>query len=119
MSTMESWGGVDVLVVGADDGVVDGRGARDLIGEAFMTGAAMVAIPVGQLEPAFFDLRSGIAGDILGVSATYRSRLAIIGELPEPAASSNAFAALVRESNAGSQHWFLPSLDALRERLGG
>jgi hypothetical protein len=119
MSTVESWGGVEVLVVGEEDGVVDGRAARDLIGEAFMTGAAMVAIPVARLEPGFFDLRSGVAGDILGVSATYRSRLAIIGELPEPAASSNAFAALVRESNAGSQHWFLPTLDALRVRLGG
>jgi len=119
MSTLEAWGGITVLVVGEDDGVVDGRAARDVVGEAFMTGASMVAIPVGQLEPAFFDLRSGAAGDILQVVATYRSRLAIIGELPEPAASSNAFAALVRESNAGSQHWFLPTLDALRERLGG
>ena len=119
MSRVESWGGIDVLVVEQDDGVVDGRAARDRIGEAFMTGAAIVAIPVDRLEPAFFDLRSGVAGDILGVSATYRSRLAIIGELPEPAASSNAFAALVRESNAGTQHWFLPTLDALRDRLGG
>jgi hypothetical protein len=117
MSKVEAWGGVEVLVVEPGDGVVDGRAARDLIGEAFMTGAAMVAIPVSQLEPAFFDLRSGVAGDILGVSATYRGRLAIIGELPESAATSNAFAALVRESNAGSQHWFLPTLDALRARL--
>ena len=119
MSTQETWGGVTVLVLEASDGVVDGRMARDLVGEAFMAGASMVAIPVGRLEPAFFDLRSGVAGDILQVSATYRTRLAIIGELPEPAASSKAFAALVRESNAGTQHWFVPTLVALRERLGG
>ena len=119
MSTLETWGGVTVLVVEAEDGVVDGRAARDLVGAAFMTSASMVAIPVGRLDPAFFDLRSGVAGDILQVSATYRRRLAIVGSLPEPAASSNAFAALVRESNAGTQQWFVPSLTALRGRLEG
>jgi hypothetical protein len=117
MSKIESWGGVTVMVVGPEDVIVDGRGARDLVGEAFITGASMVAVPVERLEPAFWDLRSGVAGDVLQVSATYRIRFAIVGEVPEPAAYSNAFAALVRESNAGTQHWFVPSLDALRVRL--
>jgi hypothetical protein len=119
MSKVESWGGAGVLVVEPEGVVIGGRAARDLVAEAFGMGATMVAIPVGRLEPAFFDLRSGVAGDILQVSATYRIRLAIVGELPEPAASSNSFAALVRESNARTQHWFVASLDALRTRLGG
>jgi hypothetical protein len=117
MSRVESWGGTCVLVVEPVGVVIGGREARDLVAEAFGEGAAMLAVPVGRLDPAFFDLRSGVAGDILQVSATYRTRLAIVGELPEPAASSRAFAALVRESNAGTQHWFVPSLVALRERL--
>jgi hypothetical protein len=119
MSTVESWGGIAVLVVEPGGGVIGGREARDLMAEAFGDGATMVAIPAGRLDPAFFDLRSGFAGDILQVSVNYRMRLAIVGDLPEPAASSNAFAALVRESSAGTQHWFVASLDALRERLGG
>jgi hypothetical protein len=119
MSRVESWGGTRVLVVEPDGVVIGGREARDLMAEAFGAGASMVAIPVARLEPAFFDLRSGVAGDILQVSVTYRIRLAIVGELPGPASSSNAFSALVREANAGTQHWFVPSLDALRERLGG
>jgi hypothetical protein len=117
MPRVESWGGTGVLVVEPVGAVIGGREARDLVAEAFGAGATMVAIPVGRLEPAFFDLRSGVAGDILQVSATYRTRLAIVGELPERARSSAAFAALVRESNAGTQHWFVASLDALRERL--
>ena len=48
----------------------------------------------------------------------YRMRLAIVGDLPEPAASSDAFAASCA-SHAGTTHWFVASLDALRERLGG
>jgi hypothetical protein len=119
MPDVESWGATGVLVVEPEGVVIGGREARDLMAEAFGEGAAMLAIPVGRLEPAFFDLRSGVAGDILQVSVIYRTRLAIVGELPEPAASSRAFAALVRESNAGTQHWFVASLDELRERLGG
>jgi hypothetical protein len=119
MSGVETWGGTSVLVVESEGVLIGGRGARDLLVEAFGEGATMLAVPVGRLEPAFFDLRSGVAGDILQVSATYRTRLAIVGDLPEPAASSDAFAALVRESNAGTQLWFVSSLDALRERLGG
>jgi hypothetical protein len=119
MSSAESWGGTSVWVVEPDGVVIRGREARDLMAEAFGEGATMVAIPVGRLEHAFFDLRTGVAGDILQVSATYRTRLAIVGELPEPARSSAAFTALVRESNGGTHHWFVASLDALRERLGG
>jgi hypothetical protein len=119
MSTLEAFGGTTVLVVGAGDAVVDGRLARDLMGEAFTSGAPLIAIPVDLVDPAFWDLRSGLAGDILQASVNYRVRLAFIGEPPDPAASSRAFAALVRESNAGPQHWFLPTLEALRERLEG
>jgi hypothetical protein len=117
MATLRTLGGTLVLVVDAEDDVVGGQAARDLLGEAFVADAAWVAVPAGRLDPAFFDLRSGVAGDLLQLSVNYRARLAVIGELPEPAASSNAFAALVRESNAGSQHWFLPSLEALARRL--
>ncbi len=117
MPSVRSWGRTTVVVVDPGGDAIDGRAARDLMAEAFGEGATMVAIPAGRLEPAFFDLRSGVAGDILQVSVTYRMRLAIVGDLPEPAASSAAFAALVRESNAGTQHWFVASLDALQERL--
>jgi hypothetical protein len=118
MATLRTMGSTRVLVVDATDPVVDGRGARALLAEAFVADAAWVAIPADRLDPAFFDLRSGVAGDLLQLSVNYRARIAVIGPLPEPAESSKAFAALVRESNAGSQHWFLPSTEALAERLG-
>jgi hypothetical protein len=117
MAAIERWGDTTVLVVGDADGVVEGRTARDLMADAFATDASLVVLPVDRLEGAFFDLRSGVAGDLLQASVTYRMPLAIAGELPEPAASSAAFAALVRESNAGSQHWFLPSIAAVRARV--
>jgi hypothetical protein len=118
MSAVARWGSTTVLLVGVDGAPIGRREARDLVADAIGAGASVLMIPVARLEPAFFDLRSGVAGDVLQVFATYRVRLAVVGAIPEPAASSRAFAALVRESNAGTQHWFQPSIEALRARLG-
>ena len=90
---------------------------RDLMGEAFSSGATTVAIPVGRLDPQFFDLRSGVAGDLVQLFVNYRMRLAIVGDLPTAAMASRSFQAFMHEANRGSQTWFLPSLEAVRERL--
>ena len=118
MSAVERWGGTTVQLAEADGAPVGGREARDLVAGALGAGASLLVIPAQRLEPAFFDLRSGVAGDVLQVFATYHVRLAVVGAVPEPAASSRAFAALVGESNVGTQHWFLSSMEALRARLG-
>ena len=119
MSTLEPVGGSTVLVVDEAGPPLDGRTFRDLVGDAMGEGATMLAVPVGRLPASFWDLASGLAGDLLQVSVNYGVRLAVIGELPEAATGSRAFAALVRASNAGSQHWFVPSMDALGARLEG
>jgi hypothetical protein len=117
--TTQAWGDATVLVLDADGPPVVGAAFRDLIGEALSEAADWLAVPVARLDTRFWDLRSGVAGDLLQVSVNYGVRLAIVGQVPEPAASSRAFAALVRESNAGPQHWFVASIDELRSRLGG
>jgi hypothetical protein len=116
---VERWGDRTVLVLESQGPAVDGRAFRDLLADAFSAGATLAVIPMERLEPAFFDLRSGVAGDLLQVSVTYRLPVAIVGDLPEPAASSRAFASLVAESNAGRQHWFLASVAAARLRVEG
>jgi hypothetical protein len=117
VSTLERWGGSTVLVVEEAGPPIDGRAFRDLVGDAMGEGASMLAVPVDRLPASFWELASGLAGDLLQVSVNYQLRLAVVGELPEAATASRAFAALVRESNAATQHWFLPSLGALRLRL--
>ena len=118
MGSIEELGGRRALVLDDVGEVVDGRAFRDTVMEALVDGATLLVVPAARLDPAFFDLRSGVAGDLLQVSVVYGMPLAIVGPMPEAAASSGAFAALVRESNAGSQHWFVADLDALRERIG-
>lgn len=101
----------DALVVAADGPPITSRGARDLIGEARGARARTVVVPVGRLEPGFFDLATGIAGDIVQAFVNYRLRLVIAGELPEAARSSRSFAAFVLEANRGDQLRFVATLD--------
>jgi hypothetical protein len=53
-------------------------------------------IPVAELDPAFFDLSTGVAGDIVQKLANYRMTATIVGELPP---HSEHFADFAREGN--------------------
>lgn len=86
-----------------------GRSNADLIGEALGAGAQVVVIPTARLEPAFFDLRSGIAGELLQKLVNYRMRVVILGDCSAAAARSVALGDLVRESNRGEHVCFLDS----------
>lgn len=114
---IETRRGVPVLIC-ADDGpaVTDGQGALDVIGATYCR-ADVVALPVTRLDPRFFDLTSGLAGDILQKFVNYRLRLAIIGDIGDHLAASAALRALVHESNRGRHVWFVPDLDALDTHL--
>ena len=117
MATVRRLGGRTVLVADAQDAPLDLRGLKDLLMEGHGAGASCVVVDTALLEPRFFDLRSGVAGEILQATVTYQLPMAVVGPLPEPAASSSAFAALVRESNRGRHHWFAADLHDLETRL--
>jgi hypothetical protein len=109
--------GEQVLVVDGPGPAVGVAGAIDVAAAAFEGNAGFIAIAVDRLDPAFFDLRTGVAGEIVQKLVNYRLRLAVVGEIGEPAASSRAFAAFVREGNRGQGPWFVASLAELEERL--
>lgn len=93
------------------------REAAEVLGDAFHHGATWVAVPAERLDPDFFRLRTGVAGEFLQKFANYRIRLAVIGDVSRQAAASDAFRDLVRECDRGTQCWFLPDLEALTGRL--
>jgi hypothetical protein len=76
--------------------------------------AEWIAVPVARLDPAFFDLSSGVAGDFVQKFVNYGQRLAIVGEIREP---SDALRDFVRECNRGRQVWFVADADELAGRL--
>jgi hypothetical protein len=91
--------------------------AVDLIGQAMCLRARVVAIPADCLSPDFFALSSGVAGAIAGKFAVYRIRLAIVGDISGHLHGSSALRAFVHEANRGPSIWFVPSAEALRDRL--
>ena len=101
----------DILVW--DGPPVDATTGVDLIAAALETGATTVAVPVERLDPAFFDLRSGVAGELVQKAVNYGLGFAIVGLLPESATASSSFMAFVREANRGTQIRFVDSVEAL------
>jgi hypothetical protein len=101
--------GDGILLANASD-------ARDMI--IASRGAGWVALDESRVAPAFFDLKSGIAGDVLQKFVNYRMKLAILGDISRYTDQSESLKALVRESNRGRDVAFLPNLDALIAAVG-
>ena len=110
--------GVRVLWCPDDGPLLDGdRAAADLIGETYGR-ADLVAVPVARVAPAFFDLRSGVAGEVVQKFVNYRVRLVVVGDIGEHVAASTALRDFVREANRGRQTWFVADRGELEARLG-
>lgn len=83
--------------------------AVDLLGNASFQGATEVVVTAGQLHPDFFELRTGLAGEILQKFSNYRMKLAIIGEFSN--ISSKSLRDFIRESNRTGHIFFVASLE--------
>ena len=93
------------------------RDAVDLIGEALQQGAELILLPVERLDDTFFQLKAGLAGQIIQKFVQYRRHLVILGDISKYIAQSRAFKAFVYEANRGNQFWFMTNLQELDERL--
>ena len=118
MTTTEQFGDLTVQFEDADGPVIARTDdAMDLIGNASYSGIGLVALPVERLHAEFFRLSSLLAGDILQKFVNYRVRVAILGDISEHVAASEALRDFVWESNRGEHVWFLADADELRTRL--
>lgn len=95
------------------------RDTADLIGDAFGSGATVIALPLARLRPDFLKLGTRVAGEILQKLVNYRFRVVILGDVSAAVAASNALRDFVVESNRSETVWFLPNLAALEARLAG
>ncbi|MFJ3906472.1 DUF4180 domain-containing protein [Streptomyces sp. NPDC090025] len=93
------------------------RDALDVIGEGSYAGASWAAVPVERFGDDFFRLRTKLAGDIVQKFANYRLGLAVVGDISRHLEASSALRDFVRESNRGTQLWFVTDERALAERL--
>lgn len=91
----------------------------DLIGEAMYEQVDLLVVPVERVDPAFFDLATGVAGELLQKATNYRLRLAIVGDVTPWTAQSASLRAFVEEAQRGGHLWFVPDDAALEARLAG
>ena len=81
--------------------------ALDIMCHAGELEAQSIVLHQNQLAPEFFDLKSGLAGEILQKFSNYRMRLAIVGDFSRY--ESQALKAFITECNRGSQVFFVSS----------
>ena len=78
-------------------------------------GSAGLLLTEQDLTPAFFDLHTGIAGELFQKFTNYRLRLAIV--LPDPKASGARFSELAYEHRPHPTIRFFPTLPETRDWL--
>ena len=88
----------DVVVSTVADGI-------DLLGNASYLGAKRIVAQKAHFVDDFFDLQTGLAGEILQKFSNYRMRLTIEGEWQE--INSRALRDFIRECNRGEAIEFL------------
>lgn len=91
--------------------------ALDLIGESLRCAVETIVVPVERLDERFFQLQTGLAGQIMQKCVNYRRRLVILGDISSYLAQSRSLRDFVFETNRGNQIWFLRDLQELRQRL--
>jgi len=99
----------DAIVI---NNIEDGK---DLMGNLYYQDFDRIIIYESQLSPEFFDLKNGMAGEILQKFSTYRVRLVIVGNFA--GYSSKSLRDFIYESNNGKQINFLSSLNEAINRL--
>ncbi len=89
--------------------------ALDVIVNSQYQGADAVIVWEEQLIPDFFDLKTGIAGEVLQKFVQYRCRLAIVGDFSK--FESNALRDFIRESNRQKNILFVPDWQTAQEAV--
>lgn len=98
----------EILIQTAEDGL-------DLLGNVYYDGFEQMILHKKNLSSEFFDLKNGMAGEILQKFSNYRMRLIIVGNFSE--FNSKSLNDFIYESNQGNQVNFLSSIEEALQKL--
>jgi len=90
--------------------------ALDLLGNLYYQDFDKIIIYEKNINPDFFDLKNGMAGEILQKFSNYRIRLTIIGDFKNY--NSNSLKDFIYESNNGNLVNFLSSVEEALVKFG-
>ena len=91
--------------------------ALDLIANISYKNVNMIIIQEHNFTADFYNLKSGLAGEILQKCVNYGIKLAVIGEFEKY--RSNSFKAFIIECNRGNQFYFLKNIEEAKQKLAG
>lgn len=97
-----------VLINNAED-------ALELMGNLYYQGFDSIILHQENITPVFFDLKNGIAGEILQKFSTYRMKLAIVGDFEN--ISSKSLKDFIFESNKKQQINFVATPESALDIL--
>jgi hypothetical protein len=107
---------IQIAEVSSDNLIIEKEeDGLDLLGNLYYQGFDRIIIYEKNITPAFFDLKNGMAGEILQKFSNYRVRLAIVGDFS--AYTSKSITDFIYESNQGKQVNFLKSLEEAFRKL--
>ena len=89
--------------------------ALDLMADVSHQGCNRLIVYENNLNKDFFDLSTGLAGEILQKFSNYNFKLAIIGDFSKY--ESNSLRDFIRESNRGNMIFFAEDLQSALLRL--
>lgn len=108
--------GIKIARVISDETLIrNTQDAVDLMGDCWYNGAVGIIMNEKNIVADFFDLKTGIAGDILQKFSNYNVRLAIVGDFDKY--KSKSIKDFIFESNKHRHINFVSSVDEAQERL--
>src|SRR5262245_8487299 len=108
--------GISVAVVASQkQEIKTAQDALELIANCGYQGAQKIIVHEQNLSPQFFDLKSGLAGDILQKFSNYNASLAVVGDFGK--FESKSLRDFIYESNKGNRVCFVETVDDAMKRL--
>lgn len=108
--------GVEIATVTSDKLlIITPQDALDVLGECVFNGVYHIIVYADQITPKFFDLKTGIAGEILQKFSTYGVKLGIVGDfLNIKSASLRSF---IVESNKYGRVIFVETIEMAEDKF--
>ncbi|HEY1046625.1 MAG TPA: DUF4180 domain-containing protein [Bacteroidia bacterium] len=107
--------GKNIALVTTVNTISTSQDALDLLMNCMYNGADGLVLNENFLHPDFFELKSGIAGNVLQVFSTYNGYLAIVGQFDRH--NSKSLSDFIYESNKQGRIGFVESQTAAIEFL--
>lgn len=110
--------GIPVALVSSEGIIINSeQDALDLLGNCGYQGADAIIISEENVSPDFFELRTGLAGNVLQKFSNYRMQLAIVGNFEKY--ESKSLRDFIYESNKAKRINFVSTVDEAKKALTG